>query len=126
MVVMCDLIIKNIFSCHFAITSQLMSAWTTFRVHPTRKSMTLCTMRKYFYCEFALACCTVHRNIFRTLLKQEATININGIPMASYLEDVIKSTMNENAQKVMKYTPIFLMSVFNLFFISTSLGKKSN
>lgn len=45
--------------------------------------------------------------VFRTLLKQEATININGVPMASYFEDVVKSTMNENAQKVRSRVAVF-------------------
>ena len=38
---------------------------------------------------------------FRTILKQESVININGIPMASYFEDVVKNTMAANANKVM-------------------------
>ena len=37
---------------------------------------------------------------FRTLLKQEAVIKVQGIPLTSYLEDLVVTTCNTNAQKV--------------------------
>ena len=40
------------------------------------------------------------RVCLRTLLKQETTVEINGIPMTSYLEGVVESVCTCNAQKV--------------------------
>lgn len=37
---------------------------------------------------------------FRTQLKQEAVVTIHGIPLSSYLENMITQNINNNAHKV--------------------------
>lgn len=39
----------------------------------------------------------------RTLLKQEAVVTVQGIPLNSYMEDLLTSTIMVNANKV--YSP---------------------
>ena len=41
--------------------------------------------------------------IFRTLLKQEAVVNVKGIPLSSYLEGIVADTIQLNATKVCYY-----------------------
>jgi len=72
-------------------------------VDPRNRTMRLrsqnLTMCKYLSINEELVYTTHPEDSDRTVLKQETMITVQGIPLTSYLEDLVVSTCHSNAQK---------------------------
>lgn len=73
-------------------------------IDPTRKSMTLETKNLTFCKELSIVEKLTYqphpdRPESETLLKQEAVITVHGVPLSSYIEDIISKTISSNANK---------------------------
>lgn len=72
-------------------------------VDPTKKQMSLKTTNLTF-CRHISVDETLHyaqhpNDPTKTLLKQEATVNVHGVPLSYYMEDLLTSKISSNANK---------------------------